>query len=922
MSTLVACELLSDVHELCGKRNDNVELVGLRRYLVQDRGWRYLAVLDLLGVRGLSCGRELVALLVALYPVALQEKAGLSGLQKSRGESANGGSPTRNQYLRFRINDDTVDTIDIVPHARRKSAKGSGGRRSFSSREANAPLRRRYACKHVTGAAKIHQNANQKQKRISSILEARRNMPDDMTTSESETPTDGVDLARSLTLKIRLNPMDFEYFTSIVRSDEEQKWQAELYQLPARPVRKTSRDYIDERIQNVLGAGISNFEISLLIIQLLQGLRDYDTPAEQTPAVQVLKFAVDTLWSLQLDGSNFNGRECAILKASAAKLMLMALERALRADEPTTAVIHNGLVPMTLRLLEDACSKPVNVLEPEEGSLLQEFIFATIYGIVAFLYCLLHQRGSNIDKLSDFLELFQLFVESQDGKLVERTVFAIVDLPSVDPAKSIVRAKKIIDMIGALTSDLKRVRHDLSHVSQCCKTKHKSCVNGAQNYHHSNTLGSPYSVQSTDKQACCISSLFMTLISLLRQSHLFANELKVRLINVITATGTCCCFPPRILFSNIVAFLGKRDSFTYASIVTFLERTVFKELGAYPITNACRICDRPADYSWDFLEKYVDLLSPSDPTLCYTVMAHLLKVTPSSRFHVREQLLFKVFYPILLRAKACYTADNGDVTAKFLLQSCISVTSCLIVNAQMCDKFMEINGLTEILPLMSDAAFTKCVYALLEVAVAIEIRKMCREVSESFDANDGIQMSATKSLFESLDKETDELLSKLPRSEKEPKLRERDGNQQAETSDDNREVEHLSATIVRKTIDGLDEERRAPAASNTQQPKSDARREQSENKTDDTIDAVVSSNSFENLHTLMERACNDAVASFMKFSLYQASAAWRAAAGVALCSPKFRAELSAHPVSRKSLHLFKLLAAAIATDSIEGSIKT
>ncbi|XP_020281501.1 lysosomal-trafficking regulator isoform X2 [Pseudomyrmex gracilis] len=906
VSTLVACELLSDVHELCGKRNDNVELVGLRRYLVQDRGWRYLAVLDLLGVRGLSCGRELVALLVALYPVALQEKAGLSGLQKSRGElPANGGSPTRNPYVRFRSNDDTVDTIDIVPRARRKSAKGSG-RRSFSH-ESNAPLRRRYARKHVnTGAAKVHQNSNHKQKRI---LEARRNMPDDMTTSESETPTDGVDPARSLTLKIRLNPMDFEYFTSIVRSDEEQRWQAELYQLPARPVRKTPRDYIDERIQNVLGARISNFEISLLIIQLLQGLRDYDTPAEQTPAVQVLKFAVDTLWSLQLDGSNFSVKECAILKASTAKLMLMALERALRADEPTTAVIHNGLLPMTLRLLEDACSKPVNVLEPEEGSLLQEFIFATIYGIVAFLYCLLHQRGSNIDKLSDFLELFQLFVESQDGKLVERTVFAIVDLPSVDPAKSIVRAKKIIDMIGALTSDLKRVRHDLSHVSQCCKTKHKSCVNGAQNYHHSNTLGSPYS-ESTDKQACCISSLFMTLISLLRESHLFANELKVRLINVITATGTCCCFPPRIIFSNIVAFLGKRDSLTYASVVTFLERTVFKELGAYSITNACLICDRPVDYSWDFLEMYVDLLSPSDPTLCYTVMAHLLKVTPSSRFHVREQLLFKVFYPTLLRAKACYAADNGDVTAKFLLQSCISVTSCLIVNAQMCNKFMEINGLSEILPLMSDAAFTKCVYALLEVAVAIEIRKMCREELE-IDAND-VQMSATKSLFESLDKETDKLLSKLLCSDK-SEMREQDANQQIETFDDNRKVQDLSAKIVRKTVD---DEERAPAS--TQQSKSDIRREQSENKTD-TIDVVVSSNSFENLHTLIERVCVNA--SFKKFSLYQASAAWRAAAGVALCSPKFRAELSAHPISRKSLDLFKLLAVGIATDSIEDTSK-
>ncbi|XP_032666117.1 lysosomal-trafficking regulator isoform X3 [Odontomachus brunneus] len=920
VSTLVACELLSDVHELCARRDDYGELIGLRKYLVQDRGWRCLAVLHLLGVRGLSCGRELVALLVALYPVALQDGSDTKQSRETVGSSA------RNQYVRFHCNDDTVDTVDIVPHiAKRKSVKT--GRNGLPYEGNVSSGRRRLARKHVV-SAKLPAHHHKQQKSL--IPETRHDTPD-ATSSESDPVTDGIDQARSLTLKIRLNPMDFEYFTSVIRSgDEEQRWQAELYELPPRPVRKTPCDYIDERIRDVLGARISNFEISLLIIQLLQGLRDYDTPAEQTPAVQVLKFALDTLWSLQfgIDGNNLSGTECATLKAAAARLMLTALERALRAEEPTTAVIHNGLLPMTLRLLEDACSKPVNVLEPEEGSLLQEFIFGTIYGVITFLYCLLHQRSSNVDKLSDFLELFQLFVESQEGKLVERTVFKIVDLPSVDSAKSIVRARKIIDMIGALTSGLKRIRRDLSHATQCHRTKHRSCIDNIQSHHHSDVLGTSYPqpiVGAVNKQVCCISSLFATLMSLLKQSHLFVSELQVRLIKVITAAGTCCCFPPKILVSSIVAFLKKRDTSTYAPAVAFLERTLFKELGAYPVIDACSTCDRSTDYSWDFLEMYVDLLSPSDPKLCYVVMAHLLKITPSSRYHVREQLLLKVFYSTFLRAKTSYLTDSDNSTAKFLLQSCISIMSCLIVNAKMCEKFMELGGLRELLVLMPDMAFTRSVYTLLEVTVTIEIWKShCEEVSylESTD------MLATKSLFEALERETNELLKILQHIE-ERKIKEKTGQKDMkDTSNiyfDNQEIKlpligDMDSAIDETIIGNVDD------STTTQKLlEVDTHSKQLENKTD-TISTVAMADSLKNFYTLAKEDVNsnstDDANVIEKLNLYQASAAWRAAAGVALCSPKFRTELSSHPVSQKLLHLFKLLAVDIVTDSIEDTTKS
>ena len=406
----------------------------------------------------------MVALLPALYPVAFQEGA---------------ESVPANPFVRFHCNDETVDTIDIILHARKKNAK------TKPSSE-NVATRRKRVRKYSTSSGKQKQQS-QKQPTVTKGTQ-------ETISSESEDLSDGIDQARSLTLKMRLNPMDFEYFTSVVRSDEERKWEGTcLYDLaPVRTSKKeTCEDFIDERVKAVLNSKIGPFESSLLILQLLQGLRDYDTPTEQTPAVQILKFALDVLWGLQfgIDVVNLSGTECAALKAAGARLMLTALERVLKTDEPTTAVIHNGLLPMTLRLLEDACGKSVSVVTPEEGSYMQEFIFATTYGIITFLYCLLHQREST-EKMKDFLELFQLFVESQDGKLVERTIVTIVALPNCDQKKSVIRARKIIDIIGALIIDLKRVRQELNSVDEGRKAKQRRRIN--TQHHFVEVFGIPF----------------------------------------------------------------------------------------------------------------------------------------------------------------------------------------------------------------------------------------------------------------------------------------------------------------------------------------------------------------------------------------------------------------------------------------------
>lgn len=633
--------------------------------------------LHFLGVRGISCAKELVTLLLALYPVAFQ---------------SNTDTEKPNAYIKFHLADDAVDTVDIVPHLRRKSPKPGCH---------ETQKRRKKTRKH--------------EQRKSTLTKQNT----EVISSDSEIFSDGLDQAKSLTLKIRLNPMDFDYFNTIVRSDsEEPKHTKESSNKLANSL---PDDFLDERLQDVFASKMSSYEMSLLIIQLLQTLRDYDSPSQQTLAVQVLKFSLDTLWSLEFGvEEHLTGLENASLKSATSRLMLIALERVLQTDESTTKVIHNGLLPMTLRLLEDACSRPVTVRTSEEGTLLQEFVFAITYGIVTFLYCLLHQRDTT-ERLKDFLELFQLFTESQEGKLVERTILTIVDLPSANEIKTVNRAKKIIDMIGALMSCIKKVRQNLFHLSQCEKVKHKNCVFGDTN-HHFDILGAVYSqpiMTLVSEKNCCVSSLFMTLISLLKQPESFNVEVVVRLLKVSTAAGTCCCFPPKILLTTVVNFLKKANHQAYAPAIALLERSLFKELGGFKDQSSCGVCSERPDKVWDFVEGYSELLM-DEPKLCFVTMAHLYKVTGQGCFFLKQELLTKVFYPTFLRAKQnCLDERNG--TSKFLVQSCLSIMANLIGNCQLYARFSQLGGLRHVLQIIGQKVFSRSAYSLLEINVVMEI---------------------------------------------------------------------------------------------------------------------------------------------------------------------------------------------------------
>ncbi|XP_057327101.1 lysosomal-trafficking regulator [Microplitis mediator] len=933
--TLIACELLSDINELCTttKNEGGDELVELRKYLIQGRGWRCLTVIDLLGgIRDLSCGRQLVALLIALYPVVASHH------DKNNGDVAEEENNleinvTCNPYVKLNFNDETIDKLDIISQMKKKNYQRRFNHyhnHNNSHNVNNDP---------ETSRKKLKKHSPMVNVKRRELRAAKVNKSDNVKTETNYSDSssyesdyvhadDDIDQTRSLMFKIRLNPMDFDYFTHVVRSDgkideedddddddnDDKKdtvvgIKKKLNQSNYKN-KKIEKYCDDDRVKAVLNIKISNFEISLLIIQLLQSMKkDYDnTSVDQTVAIKIVKFALDTLWSLQFgaDADNLTGIECVRLKAATSRLMLTALERVLTVDDQLmTAVINNGLLPMTLRLLEDNCSSKLTASASlEEGSLLQECIFAMIYGTLSFLYYFVNNRKKNLDKLNDFLELFQLFIESQDGKLIEKTIVTILDLPSIDSSRSMTRALKVIDMIGVLINGLKHIKQELSytgsqskisnHPSSNIKLKHKhlTAIDSIKSYHrhhHNDVLGiayyQPTMVASISHQTCncSISSLFIILIRLLKESSRFDCEFQVRLLKIMKNSGTCCCFPLKILLINIINYVKKQphNKHVYSSCIALLERCLFKESNNLSTVASednhqradCNICtSKSSDYSWDFIELYGSLLSPENYHLCCMTMTHLVKVTPHLDLKVKHEMLSKIFYPTFLKAKIDYrnliVNNKSTITVEFIIQSCLSIISSLIVDNSLYEKFMQLSGLDEALELLSIGTFTRSVCNLLQISVIMEIWKTIKLDINPQNSARSTECSPLKLLFEIIEHETNSVLC---------------------------DIENIETFKQQRCSKKIFEK------SNSDIILNDDYEINRENKTDDT----------EELNSLDK---ND---ESLTINLFKASAVWRSAAGVALYCPKFRQEFSSHlAIVESSLNLTKILVVSIVEDRI------
>lgn len=147
------------------------------------------------------------------------------------------------------------------------------------------------------------------------------------------------------------------------------------------------------------------------------------------------------------------------------QLLLTALDKVLLQSEIINQLINAGVLPVMLRVLEDAVRRAESISKIESNSNklaqspnkasntvesevldeicgLQEFVMGILYGAVTFLHCLLLHRTST-ERIHEFEEQFRLFASSYGGRLVEKTVSALVNCGPQVTKNSVNRGRKV-----------------------------------------------------------------------------------------------------------------------------------------------------------------------------------------------------------------------------------------------------------------------------------------------------------------------------------------------------------------------------------------------------------------------------------------------------------------------------------------------
>lgn len=576
--------------------------------------------------------------------------------------------------------------------------------------------------------------------------------------SESDDPDSNEAHQVRSSLKIRLNPMDFDYFTSVVRSDDEVNLESANYSPMRRkksPIKLSPDSFHDDRLKSVFKQVINHFEFKMLVIELLQDLVKSEKISQQVNgshqlvSLQTMNFSLETLCSLQF-GSNLSKRVFR-LKCHLSRLLLSSLDKVLVQPEVTFSALQKGVLPVMLRLSEDILRKHSletveSLSDPEECRMLNEYIFGVVFGVISTVHCLLIQNSSP-DKLDQFLSLFHQFGNSLNGRLIDKTVTVILSFPFVDPKKCAERAKKIILLVSQLITTLKKTRTKITHARECKRNRHKQCLTKAAMHHHDNIFGCVYvgsPLPSSTQQNCSISFLFLTLTKFL--SDKMDKDITLRTLQLMSACGTCCCFPALVLLKKIVRLILCTDQRIRHSGLVLLERTFYKQMGAFEESTSCDLCARnqklESDVSskcssielssppstpilenkskWSCLSMFKDLLLSSDSKVVFIIGSHLLKVIPQCKLVVKQEILYTVFYPVFLQALEHFNEKHLEID-KFLILTCLSVFTHLLRRVRIVEQFLEQNAMTYIMELFKDKDAMKLCCSILEIVIITQI---------------------------------------------------------------------------------------------------------------------------------------------------------------------------------------------------------
>lgn len=741
--------------------------------------------------------------------------------------------------------------------------------------------------------------------------------------SDSGSDADLQLLNRSLTMKLGPPDRDFDYFTSPAR-DPPPAPSPSLYGDPFHSPRKTKPkavDYMTDRHKDIINSQISLYEFTILVAALLQELCRADSSlagAEGSQiSVQCINYSLRNLCSLQFGAVHkYDAKEVSRIKVALTELLIVSLDKVLVRSDLCSKLITNGILPMILRILEDVICKSnskyhktdekqqngdAEPMDDDESENQLKFVFGISYSIVAFFYCLLLQCRS-VEQLRQFTEQFRLYGECLKGALLQQVVALLARLPGAAAAAAPPLIKKLVEALGKLICEMKRVRGEVLHSAACARARHKACRArvAAGLHHHHDVLGEAGAPPVRPAGCCCVALLYGTLLALAGDEAVAGSAaLRRKLLRVLLASGACCCVSAGHLMESMVRLMLTHGGAAPLALQV-LERTVYGELGASVLRArardqlpcaVCQPCDeRRADFGktkfytygagaverkslWSFLVHYNSLLQLDNPGgVLAAALAHLLRATPRCRREVQHDLLFSVLYPSFIVAKHRYLI-RAEESAYFLTVSCLDIFASLLNTVSFAEQFIQKGGLSYVLELVALPEFSKQCCSILEIAIIVEIFKMMKDnATEMSYYRDINSLVSVQMLLKSLDDATDKCYKiykiKLPSDKFE------------ELTDVSKELEAFGTEI----------ERRDSAVLATRKAST----------------AVAIKTSF----AYSENETEDGVEDYIEV-LRSVCTFWRCAAGLCLCAPLLRRRLAGGGALRDSYALLRLLLHAL-----------
>lgn len=564
-------------------------------------------------------------------------------------------------------------------------------------------------------------------------------MVEESSESESQTPVDL--LKPSSTLRIRFNPMDFDYFTSIVRSEDEDKNDSDDEEVKLAKRRNMFPGYFyDDLVKSITSHTSTPNQIKLLVLDLLtqmlssgvQNPLKYNLKSShQFVPFIVMKFSLDNICLSQFDISD---RDDEIIQSKMLYNMVLAVKQLYQCPNISETITQEGIVPMLLQILESLVNKS-RINNIKEYPCRQKILFGVVCALLMMFSLMLFECNS-YNSHFHFLKQIRVMLECQRGKLIEKCISVILSVRDQDAEFTTNHVKIVINLLGLLVLNMKKIRQRMVHLQNCNKIRHRHCTK-TMLHHHDNLFGDVYvssivPCQDTG-QNCCVTSLSMILIHLMINLDSQDKELWFYLAKTIGVIGTCCCVPLSIIIPKLLKMVGDHDHKKSYMILQLMEKTLYRDTGVAYRDSACKVCcedestsqssldsyqksKQKKEQKWITFELFRKLLTSSSAKISYTVGLHLTKNALVFIKDVQHVMLFRIFYPVFKASEKSYRQNKNDFD-RFLINVSLNIFNILLASVDFTSEFDSMNGIKYLKDLITDPVFTKLSCNVLETKI-------------------------------------------------------------------------------------------------------------------------------------------------------------------------------------------------------------